>query len=282
MVEARVMPLARRSPVYRSDVAGSSYDEVAKRLTPDARTLFCEMVDAHLASGPGDRLFIRADSMGGTGMIFTGRGSRQDWRDFDGGALDDLVSYGLLHRGFSGQGSANYRVSGEGLHFFRWLMDRQGGAATQMEESVRRVLSGDAFAEAHPGAAHHLREAFDLLWTGNQAHQVTSEIGDHLRKALMDTTTDVLGTDTRGQHEKPVERLREWVTSRPGLAARDADVLNQLVELARVVLRLDHRLNHVRDEADKGQPVPPSEEVRRAAFATALVCYELDRVLRSS
>ena len=44
-------------------------------------------------------------------------------------------------------------------------------------------------------------------------------------------------------------------------------------------LRLDHRLNHVRDEVGKGEPTPTYEEMRRAAFLTALVCYELDRAV---
>jgi hypothetical protein len=258
-------------------MAGITYEELGTRLTPDARTLFCEMVDAYLIAGSGDRLFMRSDTMSGTGMIFAGSGARRDWRNFDSGALDDLVNYGLLHPGLSSRGSRNYRISGEGLHFYRWLMDHQGGAITQMEEAIQRALSGDASAEAHPGAAHHLREAFNLLWESSEAEQAISEIGDHLRKALMDTTTDVLGTGSR-QQERPVEGLKVWLTSQSRLTARELDVLQHLVDLARVVLRLDHRLNHVRDEADKGEAAPTWEEVRRAAFTTALVCYELDRV----
>jgi hypothetical protein len=123
-----------------------------------------------------------------------------------------------------------------------------------------------------------MREAFELLWAGAESNQVVSEIGDHLRKALMDVTTDVLGPGTATQQEMPVQRLKEWMTTQTTLSTRDADVVQQLVELARVVLRLDHRLNHVRDETDKGQPLPTPEEVRRAAFTTALVCYELARI----
>lgn len=146
-----------------------------------------------------------------------------------------------------------------------------------MEETIQRALSAEAFAEAHPGAAHHLREAFNLVWESSGAEQAISEIGDHLRKALMDTTTDVLGADSR-QQERPVEGLKLWLTSQTRLSAREREVLQHLIDLARVVLRLDHRLNHVRDEADKGEAAPTWEEVRRAAFTTALVCYELDRV----
>jgi hypothetical protein len=267
-ISAYVRPL-----LYRGSVASIAYEDLLERLTPDARALFAEMVDAHLASGSGDRLFIRADSMSGTGLIFTGKSARRDWRNFDGGALDDLVTYGLLYPGFGGRDSPNYRISGEGLHFYRWFMGRQGGAISQVEESVQRALAGEEFAAAHPRAAHHLKEAFDLLRSDVHNDQVISEIGDHLRKSLMDTVTAVLPEGWAGQQEKPVDRLRDWVADQTDLSVRDAAVLHQLVELARVVLSLDQRLNHVRDEGDKRRSPPSSEELRRAAFTTALACY---------
>jgi hypothetical protein len=263
-------------------MAGITYEDALARLTPEARTLFAEMVDAHLASaGTGDRLFIRSDSMTGTGMIFTGGAPAQrNWRNFDGGAIDDLLSYGLLHLDYSSRGTPNYRVSGEGLAFYRWLMERQGEALAQVEDNVQRLVWGDEFAKAHGGAAHHLREAFDLLWTGRTDDQVVSEVGDHLRKALMDMTNDVVGVETGGKQEQPIDRLDRWLADSSGMAGREAAVIRSLVELARAVLRLDHRLNHIRDEADKGEPPATWEEARRAAFTTAFVCHELDRASR--
>lgn len=246
-------------------------------MTPEALQLFREMVDAHLAAGSGDRLFIRADSMGGTGLIFASKAARRNWDGFDGGALDDLVSYGLLHLGFGGRGTPNYRVAGEGLAFHRWLMHEEGSAVDQVSDEVRRFVSGSDFAANHYGAAHHLAQAFELLWGGRTDDQVVSEIGDHLRKALMDITTDTVGSSASGDQEKPIERLRAHLEDR-SVNERERDVLTQLVELARVVLRLDHRLNHVRDEADRGRPPASWEEIRRASFVTALVCYELSRV----
>jgi hypothetical protein len=257
-------------------MAGMSYDDVRSRLTPEAQQLFREMVDAHLAAGPGDKLFIRADSLNGSGLIFTGEGSRRDWRGFDGGALDDLATYGLLHVNFSSRGTPNYRIGGEALAFHRWLMQEEGTAIDQVNEQVHRLVDGSAFAAVHAGAAHHLRQAFELLWEGRTDDQAVSEIGDHLRKALMDVTTDVVGASAAGGQEKPIERLRAYFERR--LNERESDLLTQLVELARVALRLDHRLNHIRDESDKSRPSVTWEETRRAAFVTALVAYELSRL----
>jgi hypothetical protein len=265
------------APEWHHDrMAGISYEEVRRRLTPAALQLFREMVDAHLAAGPGEKLFIRADSMGGTGLIFTGKTARRDWEGFDGAALDDMVSYGLLHLNFGGRGTPKYRVGGEAIAFHRWLMQQEGSAVDQLGEQVQRFVTGSDFAADHADAAHHLRQAFELLWGGRTDDQVVSEVGDHLRKALMDVTTDIVGSSARGKQERPIERLRAHFDGQT-LSERERNVLAQLVELARVALCLDHRLNHIRDESDRGRPVAGWEEIRRAAFVTALLCYELSR-----
>jgi hypothetical protein len=257
-----------------------TYEDLSDRLTPEARELFAEMVAAHLEAGSGDRLFIRCDTMDGTGLIFTGgSGSRRSWDGFDGGAIEDLVSYGLLHLGFARSGTPNYRITGDALHFHRWLMEQAGSPLDQLEAAIHHSLDSDGFARAHAGCAHHLNEAFGLLWSGREGDQVVSEIGDHLRKALMDVVADVIGIASDGQKERPIQALEAWLQS-SAVRVREAAVLGALVEFARVSLRLDHRLNHVRDEADKGEAASSWDEVRRAAFATALVCYELDRAVR--
>lgn len=184
---------------------------------------------------------------------------------------------GSSTRGTARAGRPNYRVSGEGIHFHTSLMAREGESVSQIEVEVHRLLDGDAFARAHPQAAHHLREAFTLVWDGNSTDQVISEVGDHLRKAIMDVTTDIVGAEAVGTQERPIERLTTWLAARPDLSEREVAVLHHLIDLARVVLRLDHRLNHVRDEKDDGVSRPSWEETRRAAFTTAFACYELSR-----
>ena len=255
---------------------GHSYEVVADRLTSEASTLFREMVAAHLEVGRGDRRFMLWKAMQGNGLIFVAEsGRQQEWSNIDPGALDDLLGYGLLSVTYGGGRSRtpNYRITGEGLAFYRWWMAQQGSALDQVDTDVRRVIEGDAFAAKHAGGAHHLREAFALLWQDRLDDQAVSEIGDHLRKALMDTVTDVAG-DAPGKQEKPIERLRDWVSGRD-VNEREQAVLDALVELARATLRLDHRLNHIRDEADLDQSPATKAELRRAAIATAVVCDQL-------
>ena len=103
-------------------MADISCQHIARKLTPEALSLFQQMVAAHLGS-TGDRMFIRSDSMGGALMIFTGEGSRESFTGFDGGAIEDLISWGLLHVGYSRRGTPNYRISGEAIQFHRRLME---------------------------------------------------------------------------------------------------------------------------------------------------------------
>ena len=250
------------------------FDDLVDGLAPETLDLFREMAAVHLES-TGDRMFILHDTAAGTDLdFFTNRFKRQ-FREVDIGALHDLTDRGFLH--IDAGRSTIYRVSGAGLSFYRRLMQSEGSAIDQTEAQVRRLTSGSEYAEAHPKAAHHLREAFDLLWSGRMGNPVVSELGDHLRKAVMDATTDLVGPDAEGEQEKPIERLRLHVEGLE-VPSREAKVVSRIVELAQAVLRLDNRLVHIRGEADEGEPDASWEEVRHAAFATAFTCYELDRL----
>lgn len=118
-------------------MAGIEYPDLARRLTSEADQVFCEMALAHLEAGSGDRLFMRSDTLSGTGLHFRGPNVSKSWQGFDGGAIEDLIAYGLLHVGYSSRGTPNYRVSGEGLHFYGWLMEQKGSPISQVDDVVR-------------------------------------------------------------------------------------------------------------------------------------------------
>ena len=252
------------------------FDDLVDRLAPEALDLFREMAATHLES-TGNRLFGLNSSFSGTDLDYYGKGSNRQFGGVDEGVLAGLTKLGLLHIEYRDGGPTNYRVSGEGLRFYQWLMQGEGSAVDQTEAQICRLMSGAEYAKAHPGSAQHLRKAFELLWGVQTGDPVVSEVGDHLRKALMDATTDLVGPEADGRQEKPIERLRLHLKELD-LPSREAEVVSRVVELAQAVLRLDQRLDHIRDEADKGKPSASWEEIRRAAFATVFACYELDRL----
>jgi hypothetical protein len=150
-------------------------------------------------------------------------------------------------------------------------------AIAQVDSQIRWVLDDAAFAAAHPTSTHHLNHAFKLLATHQLDQETVVEIGDHLRDALIDSIADVLGSGSPAD-ERPIERLRDHLATLR-LPVREAKLVAQVVELARVSLRLDHRLSHIDEETDDyGGPHPQWSELRHAAFGTAFACYELDRL----
>ncbi|WP_426573829.1 hypothetical protein [Aquihabitans sp. McL0605] len=252
---------------------GIEYEVISDRLTSEAADLYRDLVAVHLEAGTGDRRFMLMKYLGGNMLRFLGQGHRRVWRDVDPGALDDLAGYGLLSTEYSPKGSPNYRITGESLAFYRWWMRELGAAIDQAHQEVWRAVAGESFAEAHPGASHHLNEAFDLLWKDRLDDQTVSELGDHLRKALMDVVNDVVSGEG-GKVEQPVKSLKAWLDTRQ-IGEREREVVNAVIELARATLRLDHRLNHVRDELELGEPEASMVELRRAAFATAMACEQI-------
>ena len=259
-------------------MTGIQYSDLADRLTPEADQLFGEMAVAHIEAGRGDRLFIRSDSLAGTGLLFRAGNISRSWSNFDGGAIDDLVAYGLLHVAYSRRGTPNYRLSGEGLRFYQWLMEQKGTPVSHVEEVVRSMVNGPEFARDHPSTTHHLSEAFALLWTDKTDNQVVAEMGEHLRGAIMDLVDDV--ADDEDPPEKPIDRLEDLLRSRVDkLGEREIAVLQALVKLVEVALQLDQRLTHVRDESAKDRPLRSWDEARRAVFSTAFACYEIYRAL---
>ena len=249
------------------------YQELRGRLLPEALDLFRQLVSAHLAAKPGGRYFICVlGATGSTRLITPAPGPTIE--GFDPGWLEDLAGYGLLRVEYAGRGDKKYAVSGEGVHFYRWLMAQSGEPIARAEATVREFTDGPRFAAQNPGASHHLAKAFDLLWSGRTDDQTVSELGDHLRKALFDVVSVLAGEDSREQ-EKPIPRLEALVDEQPDLGERERNTLLSLVDFVASTLSLDQRLSHIRDEVDKGKPLMSWSEARRACFLTAVACYEV-------
>ena len=254
-----------------------SYEDLRTLLEGEGLELLREMTDLHLAAGSGTRSFVFSQTFGGTSLHFASSEIRQSLANVDTGALTNLAVYGLLHQDDTSRRTPRYRLSADGLAFCRWLRQQDGRAIDQVQASILRLVDSRQFATAHPTVSRLLNEAFELLWSDRSDKLWISEIGDHLRKALMDIVYD-LGDNTDTTPEQPVVRLKQHLRSLPHLHQRERKVLEQTIDLTQAVINLDHRLAHVRDEEHKGEGVPTHREVRRAAFLTAVTCYELSEL----
>ena len=173
-----------------------AYAVLAERLTPEAEALLLEMAELHLAASTTPRrCFIATRTINGKTSLTFRSADVGDHYGADEVALNDLVGYSLLRSQQLGAGSTLYEVSGETLAFIRWLREQRGGPLAELEREVRKLADGETFAAGHPGAAHHLREALALLY-GDQPTRpaISSELGNHLRSALIDKPATSIST----------------------------------------------------------------------------------------
>lgn len=204
------------------------YRELAERLTPEARILFIEMVELHLAATE-NRRFDLIEHFGGPTFRFAG----SDWvREMvDEGAISDLLEYGLLRGTRTGTG-ANYEVRGEAIGFYRFLMELSGQPVEQVEDAAVRHVDGRGFARRHPSAAEHVAEALKLQRSDSLTVPMITEIGSHLRAAVFDVAADLTGNEA--DRENPMPVLKSAIEA-ADLQDRERPVLTQLVELDRAL-----------------------------------------------
>jgi hypothetical protein len=93
-----------------------------------------------------------------------------------------------------------------------------------------------------------------------------------LRGAIIDVIQASAGLST------PVEDIKEATrTARRSAEQRGDAAVTALDDFVVAVMELDHAVTYVRDEAHYDRPPADPITVRRAAFLTAVVCYELDQ-----
>lgn len=249
------------------------YGEIAKRLTPDAEALFVAMVDAHLASRKGDREFVLMQLGEGSYIYWTGDSTFSE-NTADESALRDLAGYGLLRVVRHGNdGAPTYDIPGDGLAFYRALREVRGQPITNVESAVRRLTEGAEFARTHSGVSDHLRMALELLWSDRVDDKTVSNLGSHLRSAIIDLVNTMAGA-TSEDVASSLKRALDSCAQEGRIQEREVVML---LELVRACQSLNKRLTHIRDETSKGRPLRNWDELRRATYLTTVLCSELGR-----
>lgn len=229
------------------------------------------MVEAHLASTQGHRLFQARRTWGDSGVVYLGGSFASG--EADDNELRDLEVYGLIRFARSdSRGDPFYEVGGEGLHFYRWLRHERGRPIDVVEEDARRLVDGDAFAARHPAVREQLATALDRLWSDRTDTQTVGALGHALVQAIWAAVDDVVGAPP-DDHEKVGKRLERWCDERPAGDRRRPAVS----DLVRSALSLSQRLKHLGQEETNDLPLDGWQELRQAVFLTITACYELDQ-----
>ncbi|MDJ0769265.1 MAG: hypothetical protein QNJ12_10740 [Ilumatobacter sp.] len=259
---------------------GTPFKVVQGRLDESALNLFDRMAQLHLAAVSGatqEFIWMRTRTMAGDGqqLLWLGDGNRGRTQvEFTGNDLQDLIDASLVRRARNSDRN-NYRIPSDGVRFYRWRMVQSGGSSIeQVESAVRSSLEDPAqLALRHPEASRHLSSAFDKLWTESRDDNTMIEIGGSLRSAITAMTADLVGHDT--SPEKVVTALEPWLKEPNRLPPRQPELLTSLLDWT---VRCCQRIHHLHDERARGAPDPDWSELRRTAFLTSLLCYELDRL----
>lgn len=248
----------------------TSYPDMAAWLarTPRADRVFGEIVAALDAHPDDNGVIIRTQTMSGDFLHVANQTV-----DVSNPVLNDLVEKGLVRIGsYNSRGEPVFEVPADALDFARWRWG-QPTPIEQIDERVVRLVDDGGFAQRHPDAATHLRAVFELL-NGETAwdNPAITIAGDHLRKALI----DVVGA--AAALANPDENLERVLRPVRVAAAQRADTaVAMLIDYVLAVFTLDHAVEHVRDEVHEGREPAGVGTIRRAAFLTAVACFELDR-----
>lgn len=189
-----------------------------------------------------------------------------------------LADAGLLRRGVGGQGSETYEVAPRGRAYYVWMKERERSSTDHVETEVHRFLDGAGFRGRHPQAYDRWTEAEAALWGAETAGQFT-DIGHSCREAIQFFITDLVDHHKPGSVEpdpqKTVARLKVVLaTSR--LSKSVTAFAEALLAYFGTVSDLVQRQEHGGQK--EGEPLR-WEDARRVVFQTAVVMFELDRVL---
>ena len=241
-------------------------------VSDDQKELLAVMVEAQRAV-PKDRRFpfLLSTTSDGSHLIHEGLPGNVGAHSGD---LDTLAEKGLLRPSFSSGGTPNYDVTNEGFAYYEWTRTAEGQPLENVEAEVRRFLDSDIFRRRHAKALERWRNAGERLW-GADDDATFTEIGHVCREAIQAFAEDV-GAAGNPDPTKTVDRIRYAFVSLD-VGSRTRAFAEALLVYWGTVSDLIVRQEH--GATKEGEPLS-WEDARRCVFQTALVMFEIDRILQ--
>jgi hypothetical protein len=241
-------------------------------LSDDQKELLALMVEAQRAV-PKDRRFpfLLSTTTAGSHLIHEGLSGNIAAYSGD---LDSLAERGLLRLSFGSRGTPNYDVTNEGYAYYEWMKTVEGRPVEAVEAEVRSFLNSDSFRRGHAKAFERWRDAAERLW-GADDDPTFTEIGHICREAIQAFAEDV-GAAGNPDPTKTVDRIRHALGfSNAGSRTRAfaEALLAYWGTVSDLIVRQEHGARK------EGEPLS-WEDARRCVFQTALVMFEIDRLLQ--
>jgi hypothetical protein len=244
-------------------------------LEKEQKDLLADMVEAERAVAPHERrAFLLIGSHGGDSLNHPGLRREAVYP----GDLRELAHWGLLRINYTSQGNEQFDVTGNGRQYYAWMKQQEGEPVEQVEAEVRRFLQAENFRHLHGRAYERWAEAEAALWEAETTPQFT-DLGHACREAIQLFVTDLVEQhqppDVNPDLQKTVDRLRA-VMGTVDLSDAVDEFAAALLAYFGTVSDLVQRQEH---GALKEGEALKWEDARRVVFQTAMVMFELDRVL---
>jgi hypothetical protein len=248
------------------------------RLEPTQEELLFAVVEASRRVSKQDRQkFYAIDGFEGMGLQHPGLGA--DAIPVYRGDIETLGRLGLLFVSERQKDVLSFDVSPHGYDVYGELKRRSGQPVERMESTVRSYLNAEQFTTRYPMAYKKWSEAESLLWHSGTDRQLTL-IGHLLRESMQDFADTVIQRSGGNQGESgkadTVRRIRAVLNESIHLGKTEGPFMAALLAYWGTVSDLVQRQEHGGQK--EGEPLD-WEDARRVVLHTAVVMFEIDRVL---
>jgi hypothetical protein len=224
----------------------------------------------------GKQSFMAVRTMAGPSIqhpqLAAGDHTTFHWAD-----LEALHRHSLL-QGRAGRSELVFDVSPEGFEHFDRLIAAKGGPTARVEESVRRLLDSADFRTSFGPAFERWSGAEALYWSDRSGDHAT-QIGHLCREAMQAFGMAFAGACglPAASADRTVDNVRSGLSALSGrVSTTRLELLDALLVYWGAVIDVVQRQEH--GSTKKGGALT-TEDSRVAVFQTALVMFELARVL---
>lgn len=247
-------------------------------LEPEQQNLFRELVQT-ARSIPRDKRakFFLIETMDGTWLQHPTAGKDIDVFEGD---LEALTDARLLRVTYGSDGISMFDITPLGFKYYEFLVQKTSEPFQRVENEVRRLLDASDFQQKHSEAYKAWCEAERRLWRSDSVSDFTA-IGHTCREAMQHFATSLV--ERKGPSEvdpnptHTVARVKAVVNrSLQNKGTTQREFLEALLQYWVTAVNLTQRQEH---GAQKEGEELVWEDARRVVFQTALVMFEIDRVL---
>lgn len=246
-------------------------------LEQEQKDLLYWMIE-HIRNVPRNKRckFIVSHHHGGCTLICHGLPNR----DVAPGDLEALSDVGLLRQGYGSTGSPNFDITPLGNRYYKYLRTKEGEPLKIIEECVFKYFEQGSFQRNYTRSYEKWSNAANLLWNSESPDQLTT-IGHLCRESIQEFATKLVekykpeNVDSNKAHTKSrLKSVSDHLKNKMG--DTEKEFIDVLIDYWDKLIELIQRQEHgsIREKS-----VLIWEDGRRIVFHTAILMFEIDRII---